>query len=258
MRTTEQHAPSGLHHTARRIALSLLVAAMWVVSSHSPAMAAPPTLADYTAYPPFVSTTVEPNVLILLDNSGSMNSQAYDSDGNPYNIDTSFDPSQSYYGYFDPSARYSYQSNRFEIDPLGPWSGNFLNWATMRRIDVAKKVLVGGLATPRMGAGKNHTLRGQYTFNNSACCRAFIKRFDGSGETPYAGDYHYGASGGYLYVDDDSTPFTGSIDRFSIRVLVDTEPEGIIQQVMGKIRLGLEVYNRSEGGRIASYIDPTH
>jgi len=62
----------------------------------------------------------------------------------------------NYYGYFDSNKCYSYVSgnNRFEAQVLasgannhycsGYWSGNFLNWATMARIDVMRAVLYGG------------------------------------------------------------------------------------------------------------------
>jgi hypothetical protein len=36
-----------------------------------------PTMADYAAFPPFMSATVEPNVLVILDNSTSMSEFAY-------------------------------------------------------------------------------------------------------------------------------------------------------------------------------------
>lgn len=47
-----------------------------------------PTMADYVKVPPFVSTSVKPNIMIMLDNSGSMNAAAYRADeyaGEPYN-----------------------------------------------------------------------------------------------------------------------------------------------------------------------------
>ena len=56
-----------------------------------------------------------------------------------------------YYGYFDPSSRYTYNSNDFVRSANGEWSGNWLNWLSMRRIDVLRKVLMGGLATSRQG-----------------------------------------------------------------------------------------------------------
>ena len=56
---------------------------------------------------------------------------------------------QEFYGYFDPTSNYTYSSSQFVRDPAGAWNGNFLNWLTMRRIDVARKVFMGGKATPR-------------------------------------------------------------------------------------------------------------
>lgn len=107
----------------------------------------------YWQDPPFLSTKVPPNVLIVLDNSGSMNGEAYV---------TRYDPTQfvtkQYYGYFDPTKMYRYTSQRWvpttdasstatATSPIA--SGNFLNWASMRRIEAAKKLLVGGKANPR-------------------------------------------------------------------------------------------------------------
>ena len=63
-----------------------------------PTAASGQTMADYTSYPLFLSQTVTPNILIILDNSLSMNLQAYDDD---------YDANRRYYGYFDPDARYT-------------------------------------------------------------------------------------------------------------------------------------------------------
>jgi type IV pilus assembly protein PilY1 len=96
---------------------------------------------------------------------------------------------QEYYGYFDPDSRYSYSSSIFKRDPAGDWSGNFLNWLTMRRIDVARKVLMGGLANPRTYSG-TQKLNGE----NSPSVRNYRRWYDGTnaydgsggaGVTPY-------------------------------------------------------------------------
>ena len=78
--------------------------------------------------------------------------------------DSTFKPTYTYYGYFDAAKCYSYNGNhstggRFEPVAMastssgfksclsstgGRWSGNFLNWATMTRIDVVRKTLYGG------------------------------------------------------------------------------------------------------------------
>ena len=106
-------------------------------------------MSDYCITPPFLTHSIPPNVLIVLDNSLSMNGQAYAGSYDPAQFATGY-----YYGYFDPAKNYQYQnSGRWETTtaamgtgtPSNPIaSGNFLNWATMRRVEVSKKLLVGG------------------------------------------------------------------------------------------------------------------
>lgn len=110
-------------------------------------------MTDYCVSPPFLAQPISPNILIVLDSSGSMCGQAYPG---------SYDPSQFanglYYGYFDGAQNYIYNGSRWEItaaamntgtnaNPIA--TGSFLNWATMRRIEAAKKLLVGGKGNPR-------------------------------------------------------------------------------------------------------------
>lgn len=77
-------------------------------------------------------------------------------------VDFTFVPTFRYYGYFDSSKCYTYKASavggaRFEpvdftLDKVSfqcstsrkLWSGNFLNWATMTRLDVVRKILYGG------------------------------------------------------------------------------------------------------------------
>lgn len=76
-------------------------------------------------------------------------------------IDVTFKPDFKYYGYFDSTKCYLYQNSQFEpsasatisVAPnpnryvcggTNQWSGNFLNWATMTRLDVVRKMLYGG------------------------------------------------------------------------------------------------------------------
>ena len=142
-----------------------------------------PSLSDYLAYPPFVSSKVMPNILLILDNSGSMNRFAYHETSGlrcaTTQVWTGYEPFKEYYGLFNPNKCYRYDNANhyfFEdgdtIDdpatvdnPATPeienlerstgsnpavrkFSGNWLNWWTMRRIDVAKKVLTGGRIAP--------------------------------------------------------------------------------------------------------------
>ena len=135
----------------------LMCYGIWAILITAPASIGAATNDDYTALPPFLSTTIPPNVMIVLDNSGSMDWQAY-----PGSYDTSQFASGMYYGYFDATKYYQYSNNgRWEevtgvtttADPIpatGPQgaattaypiaNGSLLNWATSRRVDVAKKL----------------------------------------------------------------------------------------------------------------------
>jgi type IV pilus assembly protein PilY1 len=79
-------------------------------------------------------------------------------------LDTGFKPSFKYYGYFDATKCYNYSTASSRFDPAAKatittdtvpgrftcsdasnyWSGNFLNWASMTRLDVVRKMLYGG------------------------------------------------------------------------------------------------------------------
>lgn len=105
--------------------------------------------------PLFISST-EPRVMLLMSRDHELTKKAYTdySDLNGDGIlDTTYNDAIRYYGYFDPDRCYVYQNNRYEpADPVntgthqcsGQWSGNFMNWASMTRMDVARKVLYGG------------------------------------------------------------------------------------------------------------------
>lgn len=95
-------------------------------------------ITPYCCAPPFVTEVVVPNILLSLDNSGSMYDQAYAA-----NVTTMADTTR-YYGYFKPDSNYQWNVNRFVSDPAGPFPGRILNWACMSRADVAKKVLTAG------------------------------------------------------------------------------------------------------------------
>ena len=135
-------------------------------------------MTNYCIVPPFVSQSIPPSVLIVLDNSGSMCGQAYAGSYDPTQFDKicSDEPSKRcdtaadcstgvcdsyYYGYFEGPKKYRY-SGRWEettdalttgtvANPVA--TGSFLNWATMRRDEVAKRLLIGGKANPRSWNG---------------------------------------------------------------------------------------------------------
>lgn len=210
------------------------------------------TISDYTAYPLFMAQTVAPNILIILDNSGSMNFQAYTG---------AYDHNTKYYGYFEPYKKYTYSSNQFVRDTGGNWDGNFLNWLAMRRIDVARKVLMGGKATSRTGGG-NQTNIGEDPAQSG---RDFTKVYnDTDGVTPFSAgtNYSYVVDDGNFYVDGSTyiirvkKDITLSDEASSF---VDGNIAGVLQKIGSKARWGNEFFNygtgnNGSGGYIASTI----
>lgn len=109
--------------------------------------------------PLYVTTNVAPIVMLNVTKDHQLYFKAYndytdlDSDGT---MDTSYRHSFNYYGYFDYGKCYKYDTSNGYYYPFAlttdkyctsgdnQWSGNFLNWVAMSRIDVLRKVLYGG------------------------------------------------------------------------------------------------------------------
>lgn len=130
---------------------------------------------DYQSVPPFLPQQVEPNVIISLDTSGSMKVNAFAG---------GFDPNRGYFGYFETGERYRYDTGNewFIKDASGAWDGDFLNWLAMRRIDVTRKVLVGGRVPNRASPGSFYVIEGQSEPEDSVYTRSFN---DGDTVTPF-------------------------------------------------------------------------
>ena len=176
-----------------------------------------------------------------------------------------FDPNHRYYGMFDPFRCYATSSNSFthgsvkitinEICAGTFWDGNFLNWLTMRKMDVIYQAIVGGAPKPAQAnadgtanslAGQNNT--GENGKSSSTCadngksCWRYVKfvpTADLAGRVPttLAADAAGGVSGrflgsgeGTLYVNDSSNatadPFdTNLANQYTIQVDLTTEPD---------------------------------
>lgn len=111
--------------------------------------------ADFNWRPVFTTSINEvPSVTIIIDSSDSMHRMAYaiNSEQGSYKWNgEAFNASQpSYYGYFNSSSKYRYVNSTInsgyflEDNSSGNWDGKFMNWATMHRGDVLKKILTGG------------------------------------------------------------------------------------------------------------------
>lgn len=166
------------------LALALLVQPGWALT--------------FSQMPLFIAST-EPRVMLVMSRDHELTKKAY----NDYSditgddvIDLSYVDSFKYYGYFDSNRCYTYTNDRFEPgDPVsggthangvsrhqcsGAWSGNFLNWVTMTRLDVVRKVLYGGLrATDRDGAALGDTVLERAMIPTDT--HAFVKVFAPAG-----------------------------------------------------------------------------
>ena len=124
----------------------------------TPVWAVPPEPELYSAYPPFLASSVPPLVMLVMGRNHKLYYEAYndasdlDGDGT---LDTTYKPDDiDYYGYFDSFKYYQYTGSRFEpvgftaADKKAPagnyWSGDFLNYVSMTRMDALRKVLYGG------------------------------------------------------------------------------------------------------------------
>ncbi len=118
-------------------------------------------LADFTIAdtPLFLNQAVNPRVMLTMSNDHQLYIKAYtdysDLDGDGV-LDTTYADTVNYAGYFDSNRCYRYNTNKFipkqpangsnkhNCSATDRWSGNFLNWATMTRMDIIRKVLYGG------------------------------------------------------------------------------------------------------------------
>lgn len=114
-------------------------------------------------------------------------------------IDITFKPTFKYYGYFDPTKCYDYDGSNSLFFPASTatvtggrytcsssnsyWSGNFLNWATMTRLDIVRKMLYGG---KRSTDTRSDTILERAHLNYDA--HSFVKYYNGTDirdYTPY-------------------------------------------------------------------------
>ncbi|MCK7598785.1 PilC/PilY family type IV pilus protein [Microbulbifer sp. CAU 1566] len=110
--------------------------------------------------PLFLAQPVKPLVMLNMSNDHQLYFKAYDdytdiNDDDKGIADTTYMNTYDYYGYFDSSKCYSYESGVFNPKSIttdhrcttvggGDWSGNFLNWVSMTRMDAVRKILYGG------------------------------------------------------------------------------------------------------------------
>jgi type IV pilus assembly protein PilY1 len=138
-----------------KVSFSLFLTALIVISGSANAAL------DIAQSPLFINAAVPPLNMLVMGRDHTLYYEAYndasDLDGDGL-LDIRFKPSKiDYYGYFDSAKCYQYAEGNTRFEPVGAtsnsrfdgscngnWSGNFLNYVTMSRIDALRKVLYGG------------------------------------------------------------------------------------------------------------------
>ena len=262
----------------KRIVLLLVITVFILaipLSGYSVKPPSGPQMTDYCSAPPFLTQAVEPNIMLVIDMSGSMQFPAYGTIGGYFYNGTvlqitatsTYDGTNYYYGYFKTDKFYQYGSNKFEEngdcteaqmnDPT-QWDathipGNLLNWATMSRLDVMRKVLIGGKSLSPQGSNV-HTLLsegGTWSFTEAALGCTFSV----SGGTNQAHKI--------TITDDGTCPFTLATSDVKMDV-PDNEKVGVVQEMSDRDidgswdenspRFGLMIFGSDEG-RIVSDIE---
>src|SRR5687768_4399859 len=142
----------------RKLQQSIAGLALFCTAAQPVLAAAGPNRIQLSSEPLFLGATVTPKVMLTISKDQQLYKKAYndysdlDNDGN---IETTYKHAIDYYGYFDSKKCYVYSTanQRFEPAALanatkycsGQWSGNFLNWLSMSRMDAIRKLLYGGM-----------------------------------------------------------------------------------------------------------------
>ncbi|NII09164.1 PilC/PilY family type IV pilus protein [Oleiagrimonas sp. C23AA] len=153
---------------------------------------------DYTAFPVLNVGAVPPLVMLVMSRDEQLFIKAYsdftdlDGDGK---IDTTYNDSFSYSGYFDPHLCYSYAGGQFKADNnaggtnqhacSNEWSGNFLNWVAMSRMDMVRYVLYGGYRHDADGTGDTPNKTVLERANIPSDLHAWAKVYSGSDVADY-------------------------------------------------------------------------
>ncbi|GAB1408919.1 hypothetical protein MASR1M90_00730 [Desulfovibrionales bacterium] len=203
---------------------------------------------DFSWIPPFQSQDEKPSLTIIFDNSGSMNYPAYTS---------TFNGSKEYYGYFDPKKYYAYDSGSgkgyfYEVAPSNNprrWNGNFLNWASMLRLDVAKKVMTGG-----------EYANGITTMSQSRNSDDYSERSidDRTKRTDLNGDSYY-----LTPVDKSSVSISRTKNARTLKVdgttynlkIKQNVQTGVIQKFADNARMALFFYHSDQGALVQNYMN---
>lgn len=132
---------------------------VWAYASSQVPQVFAETAKDYTSVPPFITSGAPPLVMLVMGRDHKLYYEAYN-DASDLNedgvLDIRYNPAIDYYGYFDNKKCYVYNSATTRFEPsstttnkkctgaAADWSGDYLNYLTMSRMDTMRKVLYGG------------------------------------------------------------------------------------------------------------------
>jgi len=211
---------------------------------------------NYCSIPPYMEADVEPNILILIDYSGSMQLPAhFECSFSSYKrvvvcnefewVSRTYDKNKTYYGYFKPQSYYKYnnaegyweENTNCNINGANERigngedcvSGNLLNWISMSRYDIALKALTGG-KTRNCGDGVCLIPKGAYrkVKENNINCSFVVHPNNYWRDTTEFNSADYD-----LKLDVNNNNGRCLIGNFSerwLRVRVDDEVIGVLQK----------------------------
>ncbi|NLT22525.1 MAG: hypothetical protein GXX82_05720 [Syntrophorhabdus sp.] len=245
-----------------------------------PAFTEAATNNDYCVNPIFTSNAVKPNILIVMDFSGSMQFPAYlpenfgsyssksvalcgtSTISTTSNSSKKYDKTRDYYGYFDTTKYYVQTSSKYYESSCGPdltdrmgtgptcISGNFLNWLTATRMDVARKALTGGRFNTGGGATFLESEGGAYVINDYYNnCKYTITADSGTAQR-------------YLSISNRTYTTTCKLNGVSNHNIFTVVPagvtvEGVVQRFYPKAHMEFMVYSsdRNRVGRLLTAKD---
>ena len=156
--------------------------------------------ADPAQSPLFLSAPVRPIMMLNMSKEHQLYFKLYDDYSDITNAagdaldgtaDTTYNNNYNYYGYFDSDKCYVYSSTDKRFDPVAfrtnkfcnagtatnQWSGNFLNWSSMTRMDAIRKILYGGLRAKDYDTATITVLERAFLPNDA---HSFAKYYGGS------------------------------------------------------------------------------
>lgn len=133
-------------------------------SSSSSSSSTSSSISEPSQVPLFLKSSAKPHIALVMSLDQELSKKAYSDysnlDGGLLSMaDTTYRNNFSYYGYFNSDWCYTYndtgtastshftpsvQANNHQCAASTAWSGNFLNWVSMTRMDILRKVLFGG------------------------------------------------------------------------------------------------------------------